>query len=159
MEQDKMQALGDFSIKQRKRKKIATIVIFLIIFGIFAFWCGLQLFKWWDVLAEESVEKDRERCKETYIDCDCEKTFENPIDIVWTGKAIAKVDIQTFSVRRVPIDKEYPIFFACCLDEESIPNLEELVKVSGKWFGMTCACLNRLGCVPNVEIEKIEKID
>lgn len=52
MEQDKMQAVGDFDIKQRKRKKIATIVIFLIIFGIFAFWGGLQLNKWWQARKE-----------------------------------------------------------------------------------------------------------
>jgi hypothetical protein len=52
MEQDKMQAVGDFNIKQQKRKKIATIVIFLIIFGIFAFWGGLQLNKWWQARKE-----------------------------------------------------------------------------------------------------------
>jgi len=47
-----MQAVGDFNIKQQKRKKIATIVIFLIIFGIFAFWGGLQLNKWWQARKE-----------------------------------------------------------------------------------------------------------
>lgn len=38
--------------KQKSRKKLITVVIFLIIFGILAYWFGGQAYDWWKIRKE-----------------------------------------------------------------------------------------------------------
>lgn len=95
-----------------------------------------------------------------YNDCTCEETFEEPIDIVWTGEVMTfMMSGEAFAIKRVPENEEYSMFFACCLDEEKRnPYLKGTVTITGKWLGITCAYANTVfgQCAPDVEIEKID---
>ena len=42
----------EMNIKQKRQRKITTIVIFLIIFGILAWWLGAQASEWWKARKE-----------------------------------------------------------------------------------------------------------
>jgi len=116
----------------------------------------------------EQVKKDCIDCKcnadDWFKDCcdNCEKTFDKPIDVVWTGEvATFMVSGEEFAIRKIPEDKKYPLFEACCLPRgEGNPELRGMVRITGKWTGIACNYVNTVfgQCVPYVEIEKIEEI-
>ncbi len=97
---------------------------------------------------------------------DCNKTFDKPIDVEWTGEVIAQMVSGTvYGIKKTPEDKENPYFYAGRLDEDINKAWEDkkevglsgLVRVKGKWVGITDAYRNTIfgRCVPNVLIESI----
>lgn len=125
---------------------------------------------------EEQSQGDCIDCKcdadDWFENCcnNCEKTFDKPIDVVWTGNVFAYMSSgANLAIERVPENKEYPLFSACCIDTVKengdwiIPPetwITGKVKVTGKWLGITCTYVNTIfgRCVPDVDIEKIEEI-
>lgn len=110
------------------------------------------------------LQEEQEQTEENYVDCSCEETFEEPIDVVWAGNVFAHMQSgEAFGITRGFSDDA---FFACCIegkmidDKWTIEDIEGKVRVTGKWTGITCAYGNTIfgRCVPNVEIERIEKI-
>lgn len=47
-----MKTMENIQPRNKTRKKINTVVIFLIIFGILAYWVGIQTNSWWQVKKE-----------------------------------------------------------------------------------------------------------
>jgi len=95
------------------------------------------------------------------FDCSCEKTFDEPIDINWSGNVISHmVSGEAYGIRKVPPDQENPLFYACCGDSNH-QWLSGQVRVEGKWTGITCGYKNSIfgRCVPEVDIEKIEAVE
>ncbi len=152
-----------------------VIILFLAAFGIFYLFYPAarpqlqqETTNILSVSNAPSQTKEQEQTEEDYgVDCACEKTFEKPIDIVWTGKVFAyMMSGEAFGVERTLKNEEYPVFFACCIegrwedDKWIIDDIDGKVRVAGKWTGITCAYGNTIfgRCVPNVEIEKIEEI-
>lgn len=117
----------------------------------------------------EQVKKNCIDCKcnidDWSMDCcdNCEKTFDKPIDVVWTGEvATFMMSGEMFAIKKTPEDKKYPLFEACCLPSgDGNSELHGMVKVTGKWTGITCDYVNTIfgQCVPYVEIKKIEKME
>jgi len=95
------------------------------------------------------------------FDCECEEEFEEPIDVIWSGRIFANlVGGIDYGIEKLPKDEEYPVFYAGQpLDvDESRQWLSGRVEVRGKWTGITCAYRNTIfgRCVPYVEIENIK---
>lgn len=123
------------------------------------------------IVNKEQIKEQKQAVeKDYYVDCSCEETFEEPIDVVWAGDIFAYMSGgEQLAIKRVPKDKEYPLFAACCINTVKengkwlIPPEKWItgrVKIIGKWTGITCMYANTFfnsKCVPYVEIERIER--
>jgi len=89
-----------------------------------------------------------------------EVTFDKPIDVTWEGKIIAIFHSGTdYGIEINPKDKDYPFFYAYTGDKANVAT-EGNLRITGKWTGITCAYQNTIfgRCVPDVEVEKIERL-
>ena len=89
-----------------------------------------------------------------------EREFFKPIDVVWRGKIISTMASGSCIGLEGDFDN-YSQAMACLpnSDPNELWNLEEVVTISGKWTGITCAYKNTIfgECVPDVVIKSIEQ--
>lgn len=90
-----------------------------------------------------------------------EKEFSKPVDVVWRGEIISTMAGGSCLGLKGVFD-DYDLAMACLSDVSSdeLWKFEGAVAITGKWLGITCAYKNTIfgECVPNVEIEKIDKV-
>ena len=88
-----------------------------------------------------------------------EKEFFKSVDVVWQGKIISTMSGGACVGLEGDFDN-YSQAMACLPDKDSneLWKLEEVVTITGKWLGITCAYRNTIfgECVPDVVIESIE---
>src|SRR3989344_4047215 len=88
-----------------------------------------------------------------------EKEFTKPIDVIWRGEIISIMAGGSCVGLTGEFDT-YTQAIACLPNPDSgeLWELEGVVTVTGKWFGITCAYKNTIfgDCVPDVSIENIK---
>src|SRR3989344_4450579 len=149
---------------QNKTNLILSLIILLIITSI-----SVSYYSNWKEEKEFQKKLDDRKFYEEYTAC--EKTFDEPIDVSWEGKVIGQMVSGTqYGILKLPEDKENPYFYAGIHDEEineailqkrADVGLTGIVRVKGKWIGITAAYRNTIfdgKCVPYVKIESIEQI-
>jgi len=94
------------------------------------------------------------------IDCSCEKTFDKPYPVEWSGQIIATfVSGLDLGIKNSDQSGEYKQFY---VDGNGMykGDSNDLVRVKGRLIGITCAYANTIfhECVGEVEADSIEKI-
>lgn len=107
---------------------------------------------------EEVIDNSRYNEETDYNDCSCEKTFDKPYPIEWSGTVIAMfMSGGAIGVERFDQSGEYKQFY---VDTKGLYDGSDNIQVKGKLVGITCAYANTIfgECVGDVVADSIEEI-
>ncbi len=107
------------------------------------------------------TEIERETATPGFISCDCEKTFANPSLVTWEGKVIATFMSGAGLGVQKDDEKSGLNQFFVNVPEEYIQDFGDIVKVTGRLVGVTCAYANTVfgECVGEVEADMVEAVN